>query len=78
MVTGVGLETVQGRIDGFDRENVWLRVDFGKQIDDVGGGSGEQIGDTDEDDETQMTCDVWKEKECVVVDFDPAIPYDKT
>lgn len=41
MVTGVGLETVQGRIDGFDRENVWLRVDFGKQIDDVGGGSGE-------------------------------------
>lgn len=20
-----------------------------------------------------MTCDVWKEKECVVVDFDPAI-----
>lgn len=69
MVTGVGIETVQGRIDGSDREN----VDFGKQTDagGGGGGSGEQIGETEE---TEMTCDVLKEKECVVVvDFDPAI-----
>lgn len=68
MVTG-GYEIVQGHIDGSDRENVWRHVDFGKQIDDSGG-SVEQIGEIDE---IEMTCDVWKEKENVVVDFDPAI-----